>query len=110
MANLVEWVEELTQGETIEGVVIGEMGWGDYGSEDVPNYDKQPKGQVISWEVARPFLDYEFNAGCGAPGCNAICVWTDKSIMFISKYDGATAPEKFPRHPTAFMPEMPGGG
>ena len=52
MANLVFWIEELAGKEPIEAVVIGEMGWGDYNSESVPNYDQQPKNQVLKWEDA----------------------------------------------------------
>jgi hypothetical protein len=110
MSNLVAWIEEMANGAKIEGVVIGEMGWGDYGSDGVPNYEKQPKGKLLSWDEARPLLDYEFHAGFGAPSCNAVCAWTKYRVIGISQYDGSTAPFWMPRNPVDYMPEMQGGG
>lgn len=109
MGNLIKWILNEVNKDEIEAVVIGEMGWDDYGSEDVPNYYNQPKGQVITWEEAKKWLDYDFDGGYGAPGCNAIYVWTTDSILFISQYDGATKIEKIPRNPMDIMPTMPGG-
>ena len=68
MANLTEWLLEIADGEKIEAVVIGEMGWGSYGKQDIPNYDEMPKGVAMPWKKARKWLDYEFNSGYGAPG------------------------------------------
>lgn len=56
--------------------MIGEIGWENHGSENVHDYDKQPKGKVIPWEEAKEWLDYNFDDGFGAPNCNAIYVWT----------------------------------
>jgi hypothetical protein len=109
MSNLVKWIEEEASGEEIEAVVIGEMGWEDYGAEDVPNYEKQPKGKVIDWEEAKKWIDYEFDSGYGAPGCNAIYVWTTNKVMCIVQYDGSTRIHSIPRNPTDVMPDMPGG-
>ena len=109
MANLVKWIEELAEGEPILGVIIGEMGWGDYGSEDVAQYAQQPKGKLLTWEEAKPLLDYEFNDGYGAPGCNAIYAWTKDFVIAISQYDGSTSPFRVPRNPQDCTPEMPGG-
>lgn len=99
----------MSNNESVEGVVIGEMGWGDYNSEEVPNYKDQPKGKVLSWEEAKKYLDYKFSAGYGAPECNAIYAWTPNWVIAISQYDGSTSPFKIPRHPVNIMPKMPGG-
>lgn len=107
--NLVRWIIEEANGEEIEAVVIGEMGWGDYGYDDVPNYKKQPKFAVLDWEKAKVWIDYEFNSGYGAPRCNAIYAWTKSWVIAISQYDGSTEPFRIPRHPTDCHPEMPGG-
>lgn len=110
MANLVKWIEEvLERDEIVEGVVIGQMGWGDYGKEAVPQYDAQIKGRVLSWDEAKPMLDYEFDRGYGAPGCNAITVWTNTNIHFVTQYDGSTGLDSIPRSPVDYMPYMPGG-
>lgn len=110
MSNLVTWVEEAAEGEEIEAAVIGKMGWGDYESEKVPNYEEHPKGKVLTWQEARKYLNYEFDSGLGAPGCQAIYVWTTTKVMFVSQYDdGATKLNVIPRNPADTMPDMPGG-
>lgn len=108
MANLVEWILEKAQDEQIEAVVIGNMGWGDYRSETVPNYNAMPRGKVISWEEAQKWLNYSFSEGYGAPKCNAIYAWTASKIIFIGQYDGATFPCAVPRNPVPCDPYMPG--
>ena len=109
MANLKKWILEEAGGEKVEGVVIGAMGWGSYGSEGVPNYNKMPKGKLLTWKKAAPLLDYEFSEGYGAPGCNAIYAWTANKVIAIGQYDGATWPYSLPRNPVDIMPEMEGG-
>ncbi len=86
------------------------MGWGDHGSDAVPKYQVQKRGIVLSWDEAKPLLDYEFRDGFGTPGCNAIYVWTEKRVLYISQYDGATAINSIPRDPIDVMPTMPGDG
>ena len=108
MANLKTWIEDEASGEDIKAVVIGELGWGDFGSEKVPNYSRIPKGKVINWEEAIKWIDYEFNDSYGYPGCNAIVVWTTNKVISIGTYDGATFPFSIPRNPTDFIPEMVG--
>lgn len=110
MANLIVWIEELAGGELVEAVVIGEMGWGDYGKERVPNYAEQPKGVLLSWEEAKRWLNYDFSDGYGAPECNAVFVWTTNKVMWVTQYDGSTCMNSAPRNPVAVMPHMPGGG
>jgi len=100
---------DAAKGEKIVGVVIGEMGWGDYYKEIVPMYDQQPKGKLLSWEEAAPLLDYEYDTGYGAPECNAIYVWTESRVLFVTQYDGATCIDYVPRNPVDIMPVMPGG-
>lgn len=109
MANLVKWIIEAAAGEPVEAVVIGEMGWGYYGSEDVPGYADQPRGVVLTWDEARPFIDYVFNSDYGYPGCNAINAWTASRVIFVVQYDGSTRCTWVPRNPEPLIPEMPGG-
>ena len=109
MPTLKKWIEDLTDGQPVEAVVIGEMGWGDYKSETVPNYVNQPRGVVLSWQEALPWISYSFEEGIGAPGCNAVIAWTADWIGSVLRFDGLTEPFRIPRHPVALLPEMPGG-
>lgn len=109
MANLKDWILGEANGEKIEAVVIGEMGWGDYSKEEIQQYDKQVRNKVLTWKKAAPMIDYEFDSGYGAPGCNAIVAWTKTKVISVSQYDGATGTFTIPRHPIDFVPEMPGG-
>lgn len=111
MANLKEWILRCTKDEKIEAVVIGNMGWEDYGLEDIPKFaqNKDNWNKVLTWKEAMPLLDYEFDSGYGAPGCQAITVWTPSRVVFVSQYDGATGLNYVPRHPVAHEPTMPGG-
>jgi len=109
MPTLKQWIEGLSDGQLIEAVVIGEMGWGDYKSETVPNYVNQPRGVVLTWEQALPWISYGFEEGVGAPGCNAVHAWTKEWIISVLRFDGLTEPFRIPRHPMMILPEMPGG-
>ena len=109
MANLIEWIEEEANGEEIEGVVIGEMGYGDLNSKIVPKYKKQPKGVLLSWDEAKKWLDYEFVSSFGMPECNAICAWTISKVITVGQYDGVTWVYSLPRNPIDYMPKMEGG-
>ena len=109
MANLKQWILEEAHHEKIEGVVIGEMGWGNFRSNEVPNYGKIPKGKLLTWKTAAKLLNYEFDDGYGAPACNAIYAWTKNWIIAISQYDGATSPYSIPRNPRDCKPQMVGG-
>ena len=109
MANLRRWILDAAEGEPIEAVVLGQMGWGDYGSESVPGYAEQRRGVPLTWAEAEPMIDYDFGAGFGAPRCNAIVAWTQDLVISVSQYDGATEIFAIPRNPKVFMPTMPGG-
>ena len=109
MANLKDWIEKEAGGQDIIGCVIGETGWGDYKSDFVPGYVDHVRGKVLAWEKAIPQLSYEFDAGHGAPGCEAIYAWTKDWVIFVVQYDGATWPTRVPRNPVDIMPDMPGG-
>lgn len=101
-ANLVDWIENIAQGEPIEAVVIGGLGR--------RPWDEQIRNRPLTWAQARPLLDYTFDSGYGAPGCNAIYAWTPTKIIGISQYDGSTSPFWIPRNPIDCEPTMPGGG
>lgn len=109
MENLKQWILDTAEGEAIEAVVIGEMGWGNYGHDAVKNYSQMPKGKLLTWDEAEKWIDYEFDSGYGAPGCQAIYAWTANKVIAISAYGGATSCYSIPRNPIDVMPFMEGG-
>jgi hypothetical protein len=109
MPTLKNWIEGEANGEPIVAIVIVEMGWVGYNEPKEGPLPEKLRGTVLSWEEAVPFLQYEFSADYGAPGCQAITVWTASKVIFISQYDGSTSIHSVPRNPVAHMPIMPGG-
>ena len=101
-SNLILWIEEASDGHPIEGVVIGKLALGSQTS-------KQDRNVVLSWEKAKPSINYDFDSSFGSVGCNPITAWTDHRVIFVSQYDGSTRIEFVPRHPIDHIPTMPGG-
>lgn len=108
MTTLKIWIDNLSDGEPVEGVVFGEMGWGDYHASIVPDYAGQPKGEVLSYEAALRWLTYEFDDGYGSPECNAVTAWTKSWVITVIQYDGSPRPIRLPRNPVSYLPTMPG--
>lgn len=54
---------------------------------------------ILTWEEARPILDYEYYCGYGSRDCHSLYIWTPTRVIFIHEYDGATWPEAVPRNP-----------
>lgn len=105
--DLLEYLEPR---EEIEAVVFGPYGWNGYCEEGKFVPDKK-KGVVLTADEAAPFMKgWSFDGDFGAPSCYAVYVWTNKRVIWVTQYDGATWLSSAPRNPTACMPEMPGGG
>ena len=108
--NIVKWVEDDFKRlgikiESIEAVVI--FGASDYDSRYIKNYEYQKPihGKPISWEIAKPLLDYDFDNGYGAQECNDIYIWTKDYVFYIKEYDGSTCLDWIPRNPNNYMEE-----
>lgn len=99
---------ERAAAEPIEAIVIGEYAPG-WGFDEAPHPTAVRRGEVLSWDEARPMLDYDYSRDYGSPECDAVFVWTRSRVLFVSQYDGSTRVEFIPRHPTAEVdPTMPG--
>lgn len=109
MTTLYQWLESETEGASIEAIVFGEMGWHGYNEEAFAIPGPIPKGVLLTLEQAMPWLNIEFDAGFGSPGCPAMYAWTSRRVYFVTQYDGATSLDWVPRDPTATIPIMPGG-
>jgi hypothetical protein len=106
MSTFREDIKSAAGGEKIIGIVIGDMGWGNYNSEGKPAW---VKGELLKWKDTKEMLDYEYDDGYGSPDCQAITAWTKTKVIFVVQYDGSTSVWAIPRNPIAHMPEMPGG-
>jgi len=105
MSNIAQWIETLAEGEKVQAVCIGthcqdKWGWGD----DQEPFNSAPIGVVLSWDQARPFLEYEFDSGYGGADCHPVVAWTTSKIITISEYNGSTRAISAPRHPIDFVP------
>lgn len=106
--TFAEDIERAADGPIL-ACTIGDMGWCDYRLEDKHQPASARREEVLSWEEARPLLDYEYDSGYGAPDCHAIYAWTETHIVYVSQYDGSTSIYRLPRNPSDEKPEMPGG-
>lgn len=98
MSNLIQWIEEAAAEEPILGVVIGQP-------PDIwyaPDLDPQP---VLTWDEAKPTLDYDFYSGFGQASCHPVLAWTESRVIFITEYDGSTSVNSVPRNPQSCVPQ-----
>lgn len=101
MANLAAMIEEAAADQVIEAVIIGQSLSGE---SVIPRYDEQPRGTLLTWDEARPWLDYEFRPRFGH--CNAVFIRTDKMVFFVTRPNGFTSINGVPRLPQVCEPEM----
>lgn len=100
----------LNEGETVEAIVFGEWGWGGYSEPEPPFVPKEMQGKVLALADTRPLMaGWTFYCGYGAPECYAVNIWTNQRVIWVTQYDGSTTLNSAPRHPTALVPDMPGG-
>jgi hypothetical protein len=106
MPNFAAEIEEFLQGEPVQGIVVGDKGH-PWLTEYVEDRVTHP---LMTWEEARPLLDYKCDHSYGVVRCHPIIIWTRTRIIYVECYDGATGLCDFPRHPVACTAYMPGGG
>jgi hypothetical protein len=101
MSTFTDDIMAEADGEPIEAVVIGQAPWGGYSEDRIERKAPARRNEVLSWEEARPMLDYDFDRGFGAPECDAIYAWTPTRVIFVREYDGSTGLDSLPRYPDA---------
>lgn len=101
--NLAKAFEKMADGPII-GAVIGP----DDRKHFAERSNRPLYGKLISWDVARPVLDYEYDNGYDGADCHAVYAWTETQVLFVSEYDGATGINSIPRNPTACEPSFGG--
>ncbi len=86
--------------EPIEAVSISPKR-GSYRGNDAPDHNLG--SGPVSWEVARPVLDYSYDTSYGGQDCHDVWVWTPTRVLFVHEYDGATSVAYAPRFPSPFV-------
>jgi len=116
----------LTEGEQVESLVFGNFGhdngselyWDDYEWEqwgECPSVknpiERENIGKIMSLETAKPYMQgWRFEHDMGGLNCYGMYIWTNKRIIWVGKYDGATWLSSAPRNPIECRPLMSGGG
>ena len=115
MANFLADIVAKLGDETIEKIVVGKFGypWDDEDNTtelDIKGFPKNYYNKLLDWELAKDFLDYDYNDGYGGEDCHPIYAWTPTRILFVCYYDNATWVDSIPRNPDETIPKMFGGG
>lgn len=101
MANFLDDLQQCIGDDIIEAVDLGTP-IEKYFEEDPRNIAAAPfMGKLLSWEEAKPLLNYEYDQGYGRVDCHMVTLWSKDWIYFIHEYDGATWPVSVPRNPKA---------
>jgi hypothetical protein len=61
-------------------------------------------GISLTWEQARPLLDYKYNRGYGTIDCHEVIIYTDSMITYNYGYDGLVLLRQLPRSPLHYIP------
>ncbi len=111
MTAWTELNEYMDDGEVLKSIVFGEYGgggWPQAGEGSKIPLDKQ--GVVLDPDEAKPLMqNWEADGGFGVPECHALYAWTNRRVVWITQYDGATGFNSAPRNPIKCKPKMPGG-
>jgi len=100
-ATFAREIEEFAGDEPIEAVAVSRYRREDYSHEGPEPYTDHTLGTgPVAWEVARPVLDYRYDAGYGGQDCHNVFVWTPTRVISVHEYDGATWLISVPRNPT----------
>jgi hypothetical protein len=78
--NLCEWIEQAAGDAPILRILIEDN---EAAADIIPGYATQPRGRELSWEAARPHLDYTFDADAPVPSCNPVRFWTRRHAFRI---------------------------
>lgn len=104
MPTAKKWIEELSDGEPVEGVVFGCFEY-----DDGVCWEGYPQGKLLSFDEAMPWLVRDFDQRNGAAEHPPVVAWTKTWIISFSQWDTMTDRFRIHRNPTAYLPCMPGG-
>jgi len=102
----------LNKGENITAIVFGEWGGWDHQIACKEEYTRPVPVDMLNKRMtlakAKPYLnkDWSFYGGYGGADCHSIYAWTNKRIIWVSEYDGATSLDSAPLKPCDCKPDM----
>ena len=102
-------MQYLGDDESIEAVVFGSWGRDDSELADLA-IPFEKRNIVLSIEEAKSFLKREWRfKNFQSLTCYAAYIWTNKRIIWVRTYDGATWLDSAPRNPEYCVPHLSGG-
>ncbi len=94
MMTFAKEIEMAAGDEEILSVVIGQNKDFLYVYDDEPHparwISEEFIGVPLSWDVARPLLNYNYDDGYGGQDCHNVYVYTPTEVIGVHEYDGAT--------------------
>ncbi len=102
-------LEFLADDEPVVGIVFGD--WCDeFSSPPDPAIPKEIHGKLLSFTAARPYLaaDWSFRARKSSADTYAAYIWTDRRVIWVVEYDGATWLDSALRDPRDCRPATAG--
>lgn len=110
MREAKDAIDELTEfldpEESVEAVVFGYYG-GDDWHDEVDTVPRELIGKVLSFEQAKQYMrGWSFYGGFGFPDSYPVYIWTNKHVIFVHEYDGATGLRRHPRNPVESEPSF----
>lgn len=107
--NFAAQIDALTATDPILAIVIGSR-WGDKDEPDAKCIADSHLNVPLTWDIARPLLDYTYDPGYGGTEAHPIVAWTEHVVIFSCQYDGSEWLAAVPRNPTPWIPRHHGGG
>lgn len=102
--------KNLDKDEKVEAIIFGPYGWSGYNEPESKPIPKDKQEILMTLEEAKPYMQgWDIYGDHGAPSAYAMYIWTNKRVLWITQYDGATNLDSMPRNPTVCIPDMPGG-
>jgi hypothetical protein len=96
--NFATDILNCTEGEPIEAVQIYQ--------DDYSFQDGDPRmivsdmlNRSLTWNEAKPLLDYKYDDEYGGQDCHNIVAWTPSKVLYVYEYDGSTHICSVPRNP-----------
>lgn len=93
-SNFAEDIEHVALPEQIEEIVISK-----FEGDARHNPGNLFAGRILSWDEAKPALDYIYESGYGPQDCHDIYAYTPTRFIFTCRFGGITSIAHIQRNP-----------